>query len=78
MSDFHTPEAPPGFTIPDGSAGRIYCSSQRLTLASWRQRDVDWTKVRTVEDVVAVLKELRITVTDPSPQADALRAYLAP
>lgn len=65
MSDFHTPEASP-----------FYGSVDAISLPI--SRSIDWTKVRTVEDVVAVLQAMRITVADPSPQADALRPYLVP
>ena len=84
MSENHPPEAPFAFSTTGeplvfrtGGPSLLWTmAGVSMSVVQPRNHSIDWTKVRTVEDVVAILKGMRITVNEPSAQYDELKPYL--
>lgn len=58
----------------------INATAASVALSAWKKYDIDWSKVTKLEDVVNILRGLRITITmdvrDPNPDFVPLLPYL--
>ena len=57
-------------------------SDSQISLGDWKNFDIDFAKVKSLEDVINILRGLRITIsldtTRPNPDFAPLMPYLIP